>query len=223
MQWIKIHRKLLEWEWSDDPVMFSTWLHLLLMANYEDKKWHGEIVPRGSFVTSRSKLAEEIGISEKQVRTCIARLRDTGEIELKVTNKYSQITICKYDTYQLNETDEGQQRASEGPTKGQQRATTKEDKSIEIKERVSKDTPKKSGGAARKPDSLQEVIDYCNERNSFIDPEEFWDKNNAIGWVDKNGNAYKDWKAVLRNWERYRRQTARPSKTNDYKEEEIWQ
>ena len=35
--WIKIHRKLLEWEWADDPNMVALWIHLLLNANLTDK------------------------------------------------------------------------------------------------------------------------------------------------------------------------------------------
>ena len=55
--------------------------------------------------------------------------------------------------------------------------------------------------------TLNEVSAYCLERNNTIDPEEFLDANNARGWVDKHGNRYSDWKAVLRTWERFRKNT----------------
>lgn len=98
--WIKIYDKLLDWEWHDDPAMFSLWIHLLLLANYEDKKWHGITIKRGQFVTSRSSLSDRTGLSERQIRTCLARLRDSQQIVTKSTNKYTIVTICNYEDYQ---------------------------------------------------------------------------------------------------------------------------
>ena len=49
--------------------------------------------------------------------------------------------------------------------------------------------------------SLQEVIDYCKERNNFVDPNKWFDFYSANGWkVGKN--PMKDWRACVRNWER---------------------
>lgn len=51
--------------------------------------------------------------------------------------------------------------------------------------------------------TLEEVKSYCLERKNTIDPQYFFDRNQATGWVDKNGNKYKDWKSVIRTWERW--------------------
>lgn len=136
---IKLYRRFLKWEWADDPNMVSMFVHLLLLANYEDKEWHGQTIKRGQFVTSLSRLSEIVGISIKSVRTCLGRLKDTKEIEDKVTNKYRIITICKYETYQENNYKEGKQEANNGQTNGNQRATTKESK--EIKKEKNNITP----------------------------------------------------------------------------------
>ena len=101
--WIKIHRKLLEWEWADDPNMVALWIHLLLNANLTDKKYRGKTIPRGSFKTSLNELAEETGLSKQKLRTCLERLKSTHEITQQTTHEYSIITICKFDTYQLVE------------------------------------------------------------------------------------------------------------------------
>jgi len=50
---IKIHRKLLEWEWYDDNNVKVLFLHLLLKANYKDKKYRGETLKAGTVLTSR--------------------------------------------------------------------------------------------------------------------------------------------------------------------------
>ena len=34
--WLKIHRKMSRWGWISTPSTFNTFLHLLLLANYED-------------------------------------------------------------------------------------------------------------------------------------------------------------------------------------------
>lgn len=58
--------------------------------------------------------------------------------------------------------------------------------------------------------SLQDVIDYCNERNNFVDANEWFDYYSANGWkVGKN--PMKDWKACVRYWERSKKQPKKES------------
>lgn len=52
----------------------------------------------------------------------------------------------------------------------------------------------------KKP-TLEEVEEYCNERQNNIDPQRFIDYYTANGW--KVGrNSMKDWKAAVRTWEK---------------------
>jgi hypothetical protein len=49
--------------------------------------------------------------------------------------------------------------------------------------------------------TLAEVVDYCNERNKGVDPQQWFDHYSANGW--KVGRVpMKDWKAAVRTWER---------------------
>lgn len=98
--WIKLHSKFLEWEWIDDPKMVSLFLHLLLKANYRANNWKGTQVKRGQMVAGLKALNKTTGISIQSLRTCIGRLKSTGEITVQSTNKFSVITICNYDRYQ---------------------------------------------------------------------------------------------------------------------------
>lgn len=51
------------------------------------------------------------------------------------------------------------------------------------------------------PPTLDEVSDYCRERNNGVDPQHFLDYYSSNGWrVGKN--PMKDWKAAVRTWER---------------------
>lgn len=51
-----------------------------------------------------------------------------------------------------------------------------------------------------RPESVEAVRAYCQERNNGVNPEAFFNYYEANGW--KVGrNAMKDWKAAVRNWE----------------------
>lgn len=134
--YIKIFRKMLRWEWYEDTNTFRVFLHCLLKANWKDKTWHGVEIKRGSFITSRQKMAQELGLTEKQIRVSLDHLEMTGEVARSSTSKYSVITVIKYDDYQQEGQQEGQEkankRAKKGQTNGQQndqvRATTEESK-----------------------------------------------------------------------------------------------
>ena len=51
------------------------------------------------------------------------------------------------------------------------------------------------------PPTLEQVVEYCRERNNTIDPQKFIDHYTANGWM-VGRNKMKDWKATVRTWER---------------------
>lgn len=97
---IKIDRKILNWEWYNDYRMVHLFLHLLLKANWADCNWRGQTIHRGQLMTSLAKLSGNTGLSVSQIRTCLKKLQNTGEIANEMTNSNTLITICKYDVYQ---------------------------------------------------------------------------------------------------------------------------
>ena len=105
---IRISRSIMEWRWSDDPIMVYFWIHILLMANWKDREWHDKVIKRGSFVTTISNLSGQLNLSTQQVRTCLDRLKTGGEIKTNSSNTHTLITICKYDDYQCQVTNEQQ-------------------------------------------------------------------------------------------------------------------
>jgi len=136
--WIKIHKKITEWEWYSDTNTFSLFIHCLLLANRENKKWRWIEIPRGSFIMSLSHLANDTGMSVQNVRTSLLHLKSTNEITYKSTNKFSMITVVWYDKYQSNNW-ELTNKPTNKLTNNQQSTnnqltTTKEYKNIRIKE-----------------------------------------------------------------------------------------
>jgi uncharacterized protein (UPF0335 family) len=114
--WIKLHRKLQDWEWYHNSQMVHLFIHLLLSSNRRKKKWRGIETERGQTITGLKSLNKETGISVQSIRTCIKRLKSTGEITIKSTNKHSIITICNYDDYQL-QIDESNRLTNKQPNK----------------------------------------------------------------------------------------------------------
>lgn len=106
--WIKIHRKLLDWEWYTYSEMVHLFIHLIVSASHRNKRWQGVDVKRGQLITGRKKLSVETGISEQTIRTCLERLQNSNEIIIQPTNKYSIITICNYECYQEQTTESNQ-------------------------------------------------------------------------------------------------------------------
>ncbi len=165
--WIKLHRKLKEWEWYNDSQMVHLFIHLLFGANYETKQWKGVAVNRGQVITGRKQLSKETGISEQSIRTCMERLKSTNELTIKSTNRYSIITICNYDSYQLSEDDSNQPTNQPNPNKqpatNQQLTTTKKlkkDKELkEFKEEVYSFKEKYNS------EMIEEFIRYWTEEN----------------------------------------------------------
>ena len=98
---IKLHRKMLDWQWADDCTIFYFFVKLLFMVNYQEKQWHNVTVHRGQTVTSIAGLCEYMQMSRTAVQRCLRCLTETGEITDEVRpNKYRIITVKNYDIYQ---------------------------------------------------------------------------------------------------------------------------
>ena len=61
--------------------------------------------------------------------------------------------------------------------------------------------------------TLEEVKNYCTERNNGIDAEQFIDFYSSKGWM-VGKNKMKDWRASIRTWERSRKQKSDSSIKN---------
>lgn len=132
---IKISRNILEWEWYSDPCTKSVFIHCILKANWRDKTWKGVKIKRGQFVTSLAALAEETGLSVKNVRTALDHLKATNELAIETSPKGRVITVKNYAKYQdvanktaSNRQTDGKATANNRQTGGKQVATTKKEK-----------------------------------------------------------------------------------------------
>lgn len=101
--YVKIHRKLIRWGWYKNSVIKDTFFHCILMANFSDQPFEGIVVKKGEFVTSYENLASDLGFSVQQIRTAIKKLKSTGELTTKSTNKFTLVRVVNWEQYQTSD------------------------------------------------------------------------------------------------------------------------
>lgn len=163
--YIKMFRRILDWGWYHDTNTFRVFMHILLTANYTPKEYKGQTIGVGECVFGRKAWAEELGLSERQVRTAIEHLKSTNEITVRATNKFSVITVTNWRLWQIEEggatnalTNEA---TNERPTTDQQPTTPKESKKVRNKELSSSST------RARGPKSILSMLTDSQSEKIF--------------------------------------------------------
>ena len=141
---IKLHRKIIEWEWYSDVNVCRVFLHLLLSANFENKKWQGIDISRGQVITSLEKLGKSTTLTIQQVRTALTKLKSTHEITIKSTKLHTFITLTNYNLYQdrviesntPDNTPDNNSSTNDQQTINKEATTTKEGKEGEERKRM---------------------------------------------------------------------------------------
>ena len=113
---------------------------MLLDANYENSKVGLLNIKRGQCLTSLKRIHERTGMSYREIRTSLSKLEKSEEIDKQTTNRYSIITINKYNDYQEKDKQTTNKRQTNDNIK--EYKEYKEEKEY-IKESISKDIPKK--------------------------------------------------------------------------------
>lgn len=194
---IKLDRKILEWEWYSDVNTCRLFTHLLLKANWKDGRFQGNDIPRGSLVTSYNTLAEETGLTVRNVRTALKHLKSTGEVTITRHSKYSVISIKNYCLYQSTDTQANNQLTVNRQSTDSQVTTIEEKKEV-----------KKGRNNIFIPPTVEDVRVYRDEMGyKHIDPECFVDFYTSKGWM-VGKTKMKDWKSAVRNWERQSKKSA---------------
>ncbi|MBD5129229.1 MAG: hypothetical protein HDT43_04830 [Ruminococcaceae bacterium] len=97
MGFVKISDDLPSWAWYADNNTLLVYIRLLLGAAWRDTDYQNITLQRGQIATTLPKIAQENGITERQARTILDRLKSTGKVSVKTTSKFSVITLLDYD------------------------------------------------------------------------------------------------------------------------------
>lgn len=186
--YVRIYRSMLEWEWYDDAACTRIMLHLLLSANWEEKRWHGQTIAAGQLVTSMEGISAKLRLSRSAVRRAFDKLKSTGEIAIQTNNHWTTVTLANWAEYQELPPTNGRQKSrpptDQRPTTDQPPATTEEEKALKKGRREEENAARavpvdpRSGFIAackavvdanpeRLPESLRkEFFDYWTEKDA---------------------------------------------------------
>lgn len=215
-------RAVQDFGWTDDPIMFALFHHLLLNAAYKDCDWHGVKLKRGQVIFGRQEWAKRTGISEQSLRTCINRLKSTGQLTSESTNKFTVLTIVKYDEFVGIEEDSTiestGQLTNNQPATNQQLTTSEESKEI-------KHTHTQNASARDPLDRTRlPHLDLPEDWKTWAMEKKNWDKQRCEDvwtkfhrhWSDKIGfsstKPHAEWPAAWRDWCANERSIAPPLK-----------
>ena len=101
---VLLYRKILNNPIFLKAELLQLFIYCLLKANHRDNEFifndKLQIVKRGSFITGRFQLSKELKQSESSVYRRLKILQKLNYISLKVNNRFTTVTIVKYNTYQ---------------------------------------------------------------------------------------------------------------------------
>jgi hypothetical protein len=131
MAFVKIDREILNSYCFSNPNHFKIWIWMLVKANY--KKSFVPInlgngistveIDRGQFIFGRFKAEEELNLDGSLIYRALKKFEELGQVKLESNNRYTVITICKYDDYQSNI--DSNRTADEKPEKNQRKTSEK--------------------------------------------------------------------------------------------------
>ena len=99
--WIKMFRQITDWELYKDINSKVLFFHILLKTAYEDyTDEQGFKIHAGYYLTSIRQLADETGLSIRQVRTALDKLIATHSLTQQTTHRGTLIKVEKWAFYQ---------------------------------------------------------------------------------------------------------------------------
>jgi len=138
--WIKLHRQLNQhWLWSDANYL-KWWLDILIEVNHAPARTviKGTIYKceAGEKLYSYETWAKRWGVNKSKARRFLILLEKDKMIMLKNETQTTRLTVCKYDTYQSNDSkSETQMKRKRNANETQMKTIEEEREEEEGKER----------------------------------------------------------------------------------------
>lgn len=195
---IKVYRQMTTWRWWGNCYAMAIWLYILMNANWKDGYWHGVQCRRGEFITSKSKIAAELGIDRRTVTRWLNAFESDGQIAVTCTTQYTTITVIKYDIFQGQTLSIAQPNVQPDVQPDVQRDVQPDVHNRRSKEE--KEIKKVRNREGLRSPSLPEVERYFKEHGYKAEPFPFWEYYNRREWKDQNGRQL-DWILKAGDWE----------------------
>lgn len=207
--WIKVYRGICDSPVFTDADALRLWIYILCNAAHRehDTLYCGKIVhlEKGQFITGRKVLAQKFRTSESKIYRTLQLLQSLGNVNITSNNKFSLVTVVNWEKYQDNfespnnkRTTDEQQMNNKRTTNEQQTNTTEEWKELKecIKGGEEYACVRAREEAPTPPPTLEEIRNFCSERNSSVNPARFYNYNAVRNW-----KGVTDWKSKIEEWE----------------------
>ena len=180
--WIKLHRKMREWQHYQRPSVRLVFEELLFCANTKPAWFHGIKVNRGETIVSIETICAYTGFARATVVAALKILEETKEIKRSKCWRGIRTKIINFDRYQDNESSESSIVSSiESSSKTEPlielQSELQTEPLIEPEQELKKDKKEKnnidanastSGAGAPDPDlSSQESVDFVGLMKFF--------------------------------------------------------
>lgn len=111
--WIKLYRKILKSPIWDNEKALKIWIWCLLKATHQERiqlVGQQEVnLEKGQFVFGRKKASEELSMNESTIYKYIKLLEKLQMISIESNNKFSVVSIEKWEDYQVEDIEKEQQ------------------------------------------------------------------------------------------------------------------
>ncbi len=118
--WIKLYRKILESPIFENEKALKVWIWCLVKATHKEREQlvGKQIVhlDKGQFVTGRKKASKELKMKERTVYDYFKLLEELHMISINSNNKFSIVTVEKWEDYQVEELTKQQQNNNNATT-----------------------------------------------------------------------------------------------------------
>ena len=195
--------------WQDPFIIELTpeekYFYLYLMTNSKTKQC-------GCYEISKRVMVLETGYNNETIDKLIGKFIDYGKVEYsEETNEILLLNWLQYNSYKSPKVksciENELMEIKHQPFADYliYRLSIDYDRSIDTEpqkeeEEEKEETKEKAKRAKFTPPSIDEIKQYCSDRNNSINAEQFHNFYSAKGWM-VGKNKMKDWRAAVRTWE----------------------
>lgn len=169
-EWFRLPLDILQKDWLNKPEVLAIFLHILNMAEKEDRNLNGLSLHRGQYVTSLGHLSKNTRQGKQVIRTSLSKLKEMNLINTESNYRNTIISIINYDNYFFNQ----QVALAKEQAKDDQ---SKKEKPKKTKIEIVADTEKRKGKFYQELIPFVEIYGKCMIRQFF----DYWSEPNKSG------------------------------------------
>ena len=185
---------------------------------------------RGQLLKSYRTLADDLEYLENHslkkysishIKKLVDELIVEKRLEVEVSQLGTVFTVLNYEQYQGFERFTKDNREQSENTERTLKERSENNNNNVKKDKKDKNVESIYSASQFKPPTIEEIKEYCIERNNNIDANKFHDFYSSKGWL-VGKNKMKDWQAAVRTWEHKDKQGQKPNRPKSFDAIDQW-